>query len=50
MVSQEFVQITTEFGFQWLLCDICVKSNGQRSQIMNAILVGIPSKNHDFKV
>lgn len=50
MVSQEFVQITPEFGFQWLLCDICVKNNGQWSQIMNVILADIPSKYHDFKV
>lgn len=28
MASQEFGQITPEFGFQWLINDICVKIIG----------------------
>lgn len=50
IASQEFGQITPEFGFWWLLYDICVKIMGSGFHIMNAILANIPSNYHDFKI
>lgn len=52
MVSQEFVEITPELGFQWLLCDLRVKNDGWKimEKDCKIILVDIPTKYSDFKM